>query len=122
MFKKNNGFTLIEVMIVMVIIGLISNMAIVNYGNKTDEAKKIVDQGNIVNISTALELYAMENSEYPKNAPDASSENPLLILLGEGEEGAKTKVYLKMDVSELKKYKYTLLDSENSYTVIREDT
>lgn len=109
MFKKNNGFTLIEVLIVMVIIGLISNMAVVNYGNKTEEAKKVIDQGNMVNISTALELYTMDKDSYP----DDTGEKPLGVLLG-GE--GKTK-YLKIKEDELDKYDYVLSSDKKSYTI-----
>ncbi len=109
MIKKNDGFTLIEVLIVMVIIGLISNMAVVNYGNKTEEAKQIIDQGNLVNIMTALELYAMDNDSYP----DDTIENPLGVLLG----GEATTNYLRINKEELAKYDYALTSDKKSYTI-----
>ncbi len=107
--KNNNGFTLIEVLIVVVIIGLLSNMAIVNYGQKTEEAKEVVSQGNIVNIMTAIELYEMENGYYP----DDTVEDPLSVLLG-GEGSTK---FLKIKEGDLALYEYILSDDKKSYTI-----
>ncbi len=109
MLKNKNGFTLIEVLVVVVIIGLLSNMAIVNYGQKTKEAKDVVAQGNIVNIMTAIELYEMEKGYYPDDTP----EDPLTVLLGE--EG--TTKFLKIKEEDLAGYEYILSDDKKSYTI-----
>ncbi len=107
--RSNAGFTLIEVLVVVVIIGLLSNMAIVNYGQKTKEAKNVVSEGNVVNIMTAIELYKMEKGYYP--ADDV--EDPLAILLG-GEGSTK---FLKIKEDDLALYEYILSDDKKSYTI-----
>lgn len=107
--KKNNGFTLIEILVVVVIISLITNMAVVNFKGKTDEAKETVNQGNMVNIMTAIELYEMDNGFYP----DDTSENPLKILLGDEDEAG----YLRMKSDDLEKYEYILSADKKSYTI-----
>ncbi len=109
MNKKNDGFTMIEILIVVVIIGLLSNMAIVNYGQKTKDAEEVVEQGNMVNVMTAIELYYLDNGFYP----DDSLEGSLNVLLGEGGNTS----YLKMKEEDLNNYDYVLSEDKISYTV-----
>lgn len=109
---KNNkkGFTLIEVLIVVVIVGLLANMATANFKGKTDEAREVSDKASMVNIMTALELYEMDKGKYP----DDGGENPLAILLGKNSEET---IYLKIDESELERYEYALSKDKKSYTI-----
>ncbi len=108
---KNNkkGFTLIEVLIVVVIVGLLANMAAANFKGKTDEAREVADKASMINIMTALELYEMDKGKYP----DDKAENPLLILLGK----PSGTVYLKIDELDLERYEYVLSDDKKSYTI-----
>jgi len=60
------GFTLLEIMIVVVIIGVIAGFAIVNFvgqgeGAKKDLAQAFVDGG----LSTAIQAYQLNNNSYP---------------------------------------------------------
>lgn len=63
--KRNQGFTLLEVMVVIVILGIIASMVVPNLmGNKeqADKQKVMVD---IQQLENALDLYKMQNSAYP---------------------------------------------------------
>lgn len=63
--KRNQGFTLLEVMVVIVILGIIASMVVPNLmGNKeqADKQKVMVD---IQQLENALDLYKMQNGMYP---------------------------------------------------------
>lgn len=63
--KKQGGFTLIELMVVIVILGLLAAMVLPNvFGNKeiADRQKVVTD---ITAYENALEMYRLDNSRYP---------------------------------------------------------
>lgn len=63
--KKQSGFTLLEVMVVVVILGVLASFVVPNLlGNKekADQQKAITD---IVALENALDMYKLDNSVYP---------------------------------------------------------
>jgi len=63
MQKTNKkGFTLIELLVVISIIGLLSTLAVVSLGNARQKARDAKVKSDIKNISTAMELYAANDS------------------------------------------------------------
>ncbi len=65
MKKLQRGFTLIELMIVVVIIGILAAIAIPKFQDVTESAEKATCVSNMRNIITALNMYHAENGEYP---------------------------------------------------------
>jgi general secretion pathway protein G len=63
--KKNKGFTLIELMVVLVILGIIMGLVVPNVVGRGDEARVTAAQTDIKTISQALEMYRLHNSHYP---------------------------------------------------------
>jgi general secretion pathway protein G len=63
--RYNQGFTLIEIMVVMVILGLLVAIVAPNIMGRSDQAKVTVAQTQLSNIGNALDLYRLDNSRYP---------------------------------------------------------
>lgn len=62
----SRGFTLIELMLVVVIIGILASMVMPKLVGKSEQAKKSVAQADIeANISSALEMYEIDNGKFP---------------------------------------------------------
>ncbi|MCK5862261.1 MAG: type II secretion system protein GspG [Candidatus Hydrogenedentes bacterium] len=64
--SNTGGFTLIELILVTVIIGILAGMVMVNYGGRAREAQIRASKGDIANLSTAIDLFALDNNDtYP---------------------------------------------------------
>ena len=70
------GFTLIELMLVVVIIGALAAMVVPRLAGRTEEARRSIAAADIKgNLSLALKLYEVDNGRYP------STEQGLKALL-----------------------------------------
>jgi general secretion pathway protein G len=59
------GFTLIELTVVLVIIGVLAALIVPNVINRADEARTTAARTDITNIMQALKLYRLDNQRYP---------------------------------------------------------
>ena len=62
---SQRGFTLIEIMVVMVILGLLVAIVAPNIMGRSDQAKVTIAETQLKNIQSALDLYRLDNSHYP---------------------------------------------------------
>jgi general secretion pathway protein G len=60
-----SGFTLIEIMVVVIIIGLLAAVIVPNVIDKVDQAKTSKAKQDIQALEAALTLYRLDNSKYP---------------------------------------------------------
>lgn len=63
--RIHRGFTLIELMIVVAIIGILAAVAVPNFIDATDEAKAARIQADLSTIGSAVELYYVKHGSYP---------------------------------------------------------
>jgi type II secretion system protein G len=70
MKRDQRGFTLMELMIVIVIIGVLAAIGIPAYNNYVDKARAAACQSNRRSIATALGLYYAEKGEYTSTLSD----------------------------------------------------
>lgn len=75
---NRSGFTLIELMIVVIIIAALAAMVAPNLISRSDEAKAKIAKGDLSSIDLALKLYRLDNSAYP------TTEQGLDVLLVAG--------------------------------------
>ncbi|MDP0588566.1 MAG: type II secretion system major pseudopilin GspG [Candidatus Endonucleobacter bathymodioli] len=78
--RVQKGFTLIEIMIVVVILGILAAMVAPKLLNRPDQAKITVARSDIGTVSQALELYRLDNGFYPSTDQglEALSEKPTM--------------------------------------------
>ena len=63
--STQRGFTLIEIMVVMVIIGVLGAIVVPQFMSRPDQAKVTAAHTDIQAISTALEMYRLDTFNYP---------------------------------------------------------
>ena len=59
------GFTLIELMVVLVIIGVLAALIVPNVLNRADDARATAAKTDVNNLMQALKLYKLDNQRYP---------------------------------------------------------
>lgn len=63
--NKKSGFTMIEIILVVIIIGILAGIAIPRMGGKTERAQLTQAQSNIAALGMAIQEYEMMNGTYP---------------------------------------------------------
>ena len=67
MKQKNQGFTLIEVMVVVVILGILAAIIAPKVMDRPDTARLVKAKTDIRAIESALNLYKLDNFNYPSS-------------------------------------------------------
>jgi general secretion pathway protein G len=62
---KQTGFTLIELMVVLVILGVLAALIVPKVMDRPDEARVMAAKQDIAAIGQALKLYRLDNMRYP---------------------------------------------------------
>lgn len=65
MCRRNRGFTLIELMVVIVILGILAGLIVPRIMGRPEEARRVKARVQIESIETALKLYKLDNGIYP---------------------------------------------------------
>lgn len=66
--RSRTGFTLVELMLVVIIIGTLVAMVMPRLAGRTEQAKRAAAKADIdANIASALDLYEIDNGSYPEN-------------------------------------------------------
>lgn len=83
--KDNRGFTLIELMVVIIILGILAMWVAPKIMSRPEEAKQVKARLDIQNLETALKLYKLDNGVYP------TTEQGLQALVEKPESGILAK-------------------------------
>ena len=63
--RKNSGFTLLEIMLVVCIIGLLIGLGVKMMGSKLEEARIVRARGNIEQFKTGLLMFSSASGSFP---------------------------------------------------------
>ena len=64
--RTKSGFTLIEIMLVIIIIGILVAMVVPNFAGRGEQARRAAARADIeANLSTGLDLYELDSGRYP---------------------------------------------------------
>jgi general secretion pathway protein G len=85
------AFTLLEIMLVVLIIGLLIGMALRFTGGKLDEARRVKVRGDLLQIKTNLMMYQAQNGFYP------TTEQGLKALVQKPETDPKPRNWHQLD-------------------------
>ncbi len=87
------GFTLIEIMVVVVIMGILAALIVPKLMGRTDDARIIAAKQDIATLMQALKLYKLDNQRYPTTEQGLQA---LIVKPGTGPaaDGWKTGGYL----------------------------
>ena len=70
-YMRQKGFTLIEIMIVVAIIGILTGMVTINLSSARERARDVERKGDLRDIANAMELY--KNDHNPPVYPDTAT-------------------------------------------------
>ena len=72
MHKKLSGFTIVELLIVIVVIAILATISIVAYNGVQARARDAQRQQDVKTIAKALEMYYIDNGKYPTGSCTAT--------------------------------------------------
>ena len=79
--NRRRGFSLLEIMAVVVIIGMLTGLVGLNVVDRLDQSRVATTKTKLVQLENALEMYKIDNSRYP------TSEQGLEALMTKPEVG-----------------------------------
>ena len=71
--KNIQGFTLVEIMLVVIIIAALAAMVVPRFVGKSEQARKSIAQSDITQLATALKIYELDNGGFPTTAQGLST-------------------------------------------------
>jgi general secretion pathway protein G len=77
-FRSEKGFTLVELMIVIIILAVLTGIAVPSYMALRNRARESATESEMKNLATSLELYQADNEDYPTTAEGLAACSPYM--------------------------------------------
>lgn len=81
--KKNKGFSLIELLVVISIIGVLTTVLVMNFVGTRERARDAQKIQNLNSLKNALRMYYNDNQAYPANLSSIVGASGYIASLGE---------------------------------------
>jgi general secretion pathway protein G len=119
-FRASSGFTLIEMLLVLFIIGILVTVVVVKFGGRQEEARITAARADIKAYSLALDMFELDNGFYP------TAEQGLDALVDSAKSGVDAARWRGPYVQSIKKdpwgnayvYRYPSAKNPRSYDII----
>jgi len=82
--RRLRGFTLIDLMIVIVILGVLAAIVLPLVSHHVDQAALTAAESNLASVEKAIELYWMQNNTYPPALTDLTFQTNETLVLPDG--------------------------------------
>lgn len=82
--RQRNGFTLVDLMIVIVILGVLAAIVLPLVSNHLEEASQTAAESSLAAVEKAIELHWMQNNAYPNSLDDLTFQADETLTLPQG--------------------------------------
>lgn len=114
--SKNMGFTIVELLIVIVVIGILAAISIVSYSGVSKQAVVTTIKSDLDGSRKQIEMFEIEKGVYPETidcSQPTTEKNTCLPLSG----GNVVSYYRAIDDGATKSYYLTITNGANSYNI-----
>lgn len=116
--QQQAGFTLIEIMVVILILGLLATLVVQSLRGATDKAKRTKAMADIAELKTALDRYYIDTGAYPSTDQGLQAlVTPPTQQAGPGGGGGDETGYVRRVPSDPWNNPYVYQSDGNTYTL-----
>jgi general secretion pathway protein G len=110
--RQQEGFTLIEIMVVILILGLLATLVVQSLRGATDKAKHTKAMADIAELKTGLDRYYIDNGSYPTTAQGLQA-----LVTPPSQNGADPDGYIRRVPNDPWNNPYVYQSDGNTYTL-----